>query len=118
MQYLLMQHCTDAMYVKKNVCENVVKTILGEKDTIASRWDKKTTQIRKKLCLVKTMNARNKTQVIKSVAPYVTNDAEPHIFICRLAAIEVPTWYCGNIAKQVITKKLSGMKARGWHVVM
>jgi hypothetical protein len=28
----LIKHCLDIMHVKKNVCENVIRTICGEKD--------------------------------------------------------------------------------------
>lgn len=107
-QYFLVRHCTNAIHVEKNVCENVVKTILGDKDTIASRHDMRTTGVCEELWLVKTTNARGKTKVIKPVAPYVLNDAELSIFMSRLAAIQVPTWYCGAIAKHITTKKLSG----------
>ena len=117
-QYFLVRHCTDAMHVEKNVCENVVKTILGEKDTIASRRDMEATGVREELWLVKTTDARGKTKVIKPVAPYVLNDAELPVFMSRLAAIQVPTGFCGAIAKHVTAKKLSGMKAHDWHVVM
>ena len=49
---------------------------------------------------------------------YVINNAELHIFMSRLEAIQVPIGYCCAIAKHVTTKKLSGMKAHDWHVVM
>lgn len=117
-QYFLVRHCTDAMHVEKNVCENVVKTILGEKDTIASRRDMEATGVREELWLVKTTDARGKTKVIKPVAPYVLNEAELPVFMSRLAAIQVPTGYCGAVAKHVTAKKLSGMKAHDWHVMM
>ena len=42
-KYFLVHHCTDAMHVEKNVCENVVKTILGEKNTIGCRRDMEAT---------------------------------------------------------------------------
>ena len=80
-QHLLVRHCTDAMHVEKNVCENVVKTIIGEKDTIASRRDMEATGVREELWLVKTTSARRKTKVIKPVAPYVLNDVDLPIFM-------------------------------------
>lgn len=117
-QHFLVRHCTDAMHVEKNVCENVVKTILGEKDNIASRRDMEATGVRPELWLVKVTNDRGKTKVIKPVAPYVLNDADIVVFMSRLAALQVPSGYCGAIAKHITLKKLSGMKAHDWHVVM
>ena len=83
------------MHVEKNVCENVVKTILGEKDSIASRRDMEAIGVREELWLVKMTNDRGKTKVIKHVAPYVLNDADLSIFMSRLAALQVPSGYCG-----------------------
>lgn len=117
-QHFLVRHCTDAMHVEKNVCENVVKTILGEKDTIASRRDMEATGVREELWLVKTTNVRGKTKVIKPAAPYVLNDVDLPIFMSRLAALHVPSGYCGAVAKHITQRKLSGMKAHDWHVVM
>ena len=54
----------------------------------------------------------------KTVAPYILNDAELPIFMFRLAAIQILTGYSGIIAKYMTTKKLSGMKAHDWHVLM
>jgi hypothetical protein len=34
---LLLRHCLDVMHVEKSVCENVVQTIFGIKDTIEVR---------------------------------------------------------------------------------
>lgn len=106
------------MHVEKNVCENVVKTILGEKDTVASRRDMEATGVREELWLVKLTNERGKTKVIKPLAPYVLNDEDLNTFMARLIAIQVPSGYCGAIAKHVNAKKLSGMKAHDWHVLM
>lgn len=86
-QHFLVRHCTDAMHVEKNVCENMVKTILGEKDSIASRRDMEAIGVREELWLVKMTNGRGKTKVIKPVAPYVLNDAYLPKFMSRLAAL-------------------------------
>lgn len=75
-----MRHCIDAIHVEKNVCETV-KTILREKDTIASKRDIETIGVRKELWLVKTIDDGGKTKVIKPVAPYVMNDAIIHIHV-------------------------------------
>ena len=92
--------------------------ILGEKDTIASKRDMEATRMHEELWLVKTTDARGKTKVIKPVAPYMLNDAEFPVFMSRLVAIQIPTRFCGTIAKHVTAKKLSEMKAYDWHVVM
>ena len=61
------------------------------------RRDVEATEVRKKLWLVKTTNARGKTKVIRPVAPYVLNEAELHVFMSRLAAIRV--LWCSSQAR-------------------
>lgn len=103
---------------RKNICKNVIKTILWEKDTIASRRDMEATGVREKLWLVKMINVRGNTKVINPVAPYVLNDVDLLVFMSRLATFQMPSRYCGAITKHITFKKLSGMKAYDWHVIM
>jgi hypothetical protein len=38
-QHLLGSHTLDVMHYEKNICENMVKTIFGEKDTMTFKRD-------------------------------------------------------------------------------
>jgi hypothetical protein len=49
MQMLLIKHLLDAMHIEKNLCENVVKTALGNKDSYESRQDMQKQGIRQDL---------------------------------------------------------------------
>ena len=49
MQDLLIRHTLDVMHCEKNITENIMKTIFGEKDTLGARLDMKEAGIRKHL---------------------------------------------------------------------
>ena len=49
MQDLPLRHMLDLMHCEKNVCENILKTIMGEKDTAAVRLDMQQMGIRPQL---------------------------------------------------------------------
>ncbi len=38
-QFLFMKHTLDVMHYEKNICENMLKVIFGETDTIVVRKD-------------------------------------------------------------------------------
>jgi hypothetical protein len=44
-QDLLIRHCIDIMHVEKNVCENIIQTICGEKDNKEVKQDLETQNI-------------------------------------------------------------------------
>ena len=48
-QYLLVQHVLDPMHCEKNICENVMKTIWGQKDILKSRLNLQEANIRPNL---------------------------------------------------------------------
>ena len=70
------------------------------------------------LWVVKMADAWDKMKVIKPTTSCVLNEAELPLFMSRLSAIQVPTGFCDAIAKLVTAKKLGGMKAHDWHVIM
>ena len=46
---LLVRHTLDVMHCEKNVCENIMKTMFGEKDTATVRNDMREVNIRPNL---------------------------------------------------------------------
>jgi hypothetical protein len=57
------------MHCKKNLCENMLKTVLGAKDSYGSRQDMQELNIRRELWLETAQNERDLFHV--SSAPYI-----------------------------------------------
>jgi hypothetical protein len=105
------------MHVEKNVCENIVRTICGEKDDNKEvRWDLETQNIRPHLWL--TQNPQNPTQWMMPHANYVLNKRELSTFQNRFASLKVLFDYLVSLAKHFSTRRWGSMKAHDWHVVM
>ena len=65
-----MRHTLDVMHVEKNVSENILKTLLGEKDTVKVRKDMEEAGMRPHLWL-HSRGQQDLSKLIKSHAPYV-----------------------------------------------
>ena len=70
-----MRHTLDVMHCEKNVCENKMKTLFGEKDIVAVRNDMCEVNIRPKNWLQPSDSARV-GEVIKPLAPYCSTEME------------------------------------------
>ncbi len=66
-QHLLVRHTLDVMHCEKNICENMIKTIFGEKDTMALRRDMEELGIQPQLWSQQTVNG----SYIKPIVTYV-----------------------------------------------
>ncbi len=64
---MLVKHTLDMMHYEKNVCENMLKTIFGEKDTMVVRKNMLEANIWSKFWLQQIFNGN----YIKVVTPYV-----------------------------------------------
>jgi hypothetical protein len=96
-QNLLIRHLLDAMHCEKNLCENLVKTTFGHKDSYGSRQDMESQGIKRGLWL---RPSNNRKEVFnKPKAPYILN-------------------YVGAIHKCVEEGKLRYMKSHDFHVLM
>ncbi|KAL4027982.1 hypothetical protein IC575_011172 [Cucumis melo] len=99
---LHVRHCLDVMHIEKNVCMNIVGTLLDlpgkSKDGMNSRLD------------LVDMNIR------PELAPMVTK----YRFCKTLAEIKVPEGYSSNIRSLVSLNdlKLNGLKSHDCHVLM
>ncbi|KAM0002938.1 hypothetical protein Hdeb2414_s0306g00862151 [Helianthus debilis subsp. tardiflorus] len=107
------------MHVEKNVCENVLGTLLNiegkTKDTDKARLDLKDMNIRKELHLV-----RKDDCWVKPHASYVLTREERVQFCNLLQSVRFPDGYAGNLAKNVIADqgKVHGLKSHDCHVLM
>jgi len=104
------------MHVEKNICENIVQTIFGIKDTIVVRQDLKEEGIRPHLWLFQDPHVPDRW--LKPMVPYVLKEDELIVFMDCLKSLKVPTEYCSAPLKHFAKKKLLAMKAHDWHIFM
>lgn len=104
------------MHVEKNVCENIIWTICGEKDNKEVRWDLEGQNICPHLWLIR--NSQNPVQWIMPHANYVMSEKELSVFQNQFASLKVPSDYSTSLAKHVSTKRWASMKAHDWHVLI
>jgi hypothetical protein len=104
------------MHVEKNICENVVQTIFGIKDTIVVQQDLKEEGIRPHLWLFQDPHVPDRW--LKPMDPYVLKEDELIVFMDCLKSLRVPIEYYSAPLKHVAKKKLLAMKAHDWHIFM
>lgn len=104
------------MHCEKNFAENVLKTIVGNKDSIKVRLDLKHEKIRPHLCL--TPDPRNPGKMLKPFAPYVLTPEEFDTFCTRLESVKVPSEYCSNMSSYIRNKKFGALKSHDYHVLI
>ncbi|XP_027912627.1 uncharacterized protein LOC114172228 [Vigna unguiculata] len=104
----LLHHNLDVMHIEKNVCDNVVYTLLNQgkksKDNLKARNDLKDWDVRPDLW----PDANNRYLP----AIYTLTKENKHIFMKTLKNITVPDGYSSNISRCVDVKqfKLGGLK--------
>ena len=107
------------MHVEKNICDNVVGTLLcidgKSKDTDKARMDLQDMNMRKELHLV-----RNGDRYIKPRATYTLTLHERKDFCNFVKTIKFPDGYAANISKSVSVKdgKLGSLKSHDCHVLL
>lgn len=104
------------MHCEKNLAENIIKTIFGEKDTLKVRRDLELLGMRPELWLQRDPDRAD--TLIMPPAPYVLTEAELQVFLEIVQNLKVPTGYASAFKKHVVKKKLSGMKSHDYHVLM
>jgi hypothetical protein len=104
------------MHIEKNVCESVIKFIIGVKDTFKVRRDMEVCGVREHLWLKR--DPHNLGKIFQPIVSYVLKPEELKAFMGRLGALKVPSNYCNVVGKHVMDKKLGNMKSHDWHVLM
>jgi hypothetical protein len=116
MQKLLRRHLLDAMHCEKNLCENMLKTVIGTKDSYGSRQDMQEIGIRSDLRLEPSRNERELFTL--PTAPYILSRTERTKVLDIIRSLKTPSHYVGAIAKAVDDGKLRYMKSHDFHVLM
>jgi len=104
------------MFVMKNICENVVYTIFGHKDTIKVWHDVEVEGIQQHLWLRQHPN--NQHKILKPHAPYVLTIDELDILWLKIGSMKLPTNYGASLDIHVANKKLNSMKSYDYHMLM
>ncbi|KAL4035640.1 hypothetical protein IC575_004343 [Cucumis melo] len=116
---LHVRHCLNVMHIEKNVCMNIVGTLLDipgkSKDGMNSRLDLVEMNIRPKLA---PMVTGNRTYI--PAACYTLSREEKYRFCKTLSEIKVPEGYSSNIRSflSLDDLKLNGLKSHDCHVLM
>ncbi|XP_052181232.1 uncharacterized protein LOC127794290 [Diospyros lotus] len=115
---LLMRHNLDVMHIEKNVCDNIVGTLLNDpmksKDTVKARLDLEDLNIRKELWL-KERNGKFE----KPHANYTLSKSDCEGFCDFIKSVRLPDGYASNISRCVTdSHTLGGMKTHDCHVLL
>jgi hypothetical protein len=104
------------MHCGKKLCENMVKTILGMKDSFGSREDMKNQGVRRGLWIAP---ARNRKELFHMPgAPYILKSSEKTTVIEIIKKLKTPSNYVGAIHKCLAEGKLRYIKSHDFHVLM
>ncbi|KAJ0592692.1 hypothetical protein HanHA300_Chr03g0088101 [Helianthus annuus] len=120
-EHLLLRHNLDVMHIEKNVCDNIVGTLLGQegksKDNYKTRLDLQEMGIRKELHPKKRPRS---SITFMPKACYQMTRGEKAQFLTTLKSIKPPDEFSSNISQCVHLNegKLIGMKSYDCHMLM
>jgi hypothetical protein len=115
-QKLLRRYLLDAMHCEKNLSENMLKTVLGSKDSYGSREDMQEHGIRRDLWLEPSQNRRDLYHMPRAL--YILTANERTTVLDIIKKLKTPSNYMGAIAKCVEDGRLRYMKSHDFHVLM
>ncbi|WMV25908.1 hypothetical protein MTR67_019293 [Solanum verrucosum] len=116
---LKLRHNLDVMHIEKNICENILGTLLNidrkTKDTEKAREDLKDMNIRKELWL-----QHDDSSYTKPPACYNMSEKEKREFGEFLKCVKFPDGYASNISRCVSADgvKLAKLKSHDYHVLL
>ncbi|XP_035546617.1 uncharacterized protein LOC118348652 [Juglans regia] len=116
---LRLKHNLDVMHIEKNICDNVLGTLLNiegkTKDSANARRDLENIGIRKELHLV-----HDGDRISMSLACYMLNLNERRNFCAWLSVVKFPDGFASNIGRcvNVSEGKIKGMKSHDCHIFM
>ncbi|TYJ99703.1 putative transposase [Cucumis melo var. makuwa] len=110
---LLLRHKLDVMHIEKNVCDNLVGTLLNiegkTKDTTNAQLDLQDLKRRKDLHLVEVCN-----RLVKPHASYTLTSSEQVEFCKFMKSVKFPDGFVSNISRCVHEKEITGPVSYNW----
>ncbi|XP_025703438.1 uncharacterized protein [Arachis hypogaea] len=112
----MLRHNLDVMHIEKNICDNVVYTILNDivksKDNLKARKDLQSMGIRPELC----PDEGGKY----SSAIFTMSNPQKNVFLKTLQNMVFSDGYSSNIARcvDIRQRKLYGLKSHDCHILM
>ena len=116
LQRLPNRQLLDPMHCEKNVCENLIKTLMGEKDNAAVRVDLQQRGIRPQLWLEERGSRGNQLWLLD--APYVLSKEDRKEFLETLRSIRTPSRYVSALYTKITDGKLRALKSHDYHVLL
>ncbi|GAB2270553.1 hypothetical protein Dimus_038857 [Dionaea muscipula] len=116
---LALRHNLDVMHIEKNICDNILGTIMSikgkNKDSLNARLDLKAMNIRPELHPIEKDN-----KFVIPGASYTLPKKEKHMFCKFLKEVKFPDGFSSNISRCVNLKdeKISGMKSHDCHIFL
>jgi hypothetical protein len=110
MQYLPIRHALDAMHIQRNISNNMLKHVFGEKDTPVVRRDMEAVGKFRHLHLQEIAGTNNFYQ---PKAPYVFTDQEKQEFLTLVSGTRVPSG-CRHAGES----RLAGLKSHDHHCLL
>jgi hypothetical protein len=104
------------MHCEKNLCKNIIRTLMGENDFPRSREDMQDMGIREELWLQPAVD--NPGYLKKPHPTYVLTPGKREKFLEIIRKLRTPTEYAGNVHSHVSDGKLRFMKSHDYHVLM
>lgn len=104
------------MHTEKNVAENILRTMFGEKDIAKVRLDLENRNIRRHLWL-RRMGSEGSRAYMPD-ATYVLSKGDQDLFLRTLKALKLPTHYSSTLHSKISKGKLSGLKSHDYHVLI
>ncbi|KAK9050231.1 hypothetical protein SSX86_030799 [Deinandra increscens subsp. villosa] len=119
-EHNLLRHNLDVMHIEKNVCDNILGTLLNidgkSKDNENSRKDLMKKGIRHELHLIEQPNKK----LYLPPACYTMSNVEKRNFLQVLKDLKVPDGYASNISRGVSLKdrRILNLKSHDAHILM
>ncbi|XP_042950344.1 uncharacterized protein LOC122282460 [Carya illinoinensis] len=117
--HLGLRHNLDVMHIEKNICDNVLGTLLNiegkTKDSANARRDLENLGLRKELHL-----QHDGDRISMNLGSYMLNLNERRNFCAWLSEVKFPDGFASNIARcvNVSEGKIKGMKSHDCHIFM
>jgi hypothetical protein len=115
-QFLKIRHVLDNMHYEKNLCEKLLRTLLGKTDNARAREDMMNMGIREKLWLHPCPD--NLGHFTKPHPIYVMTLTKRQEFLHCIEGLRAPIEYAASIHTHVADGCLRFLKSHDYHILM